>query len=129
VIYDSRIHLSTRAATKSRLQAAGEHKVIPSNKRKLAAAVGRIENIITSPGLSLSQHLVSAIQYVSPYLMAVIEMGLGNKDQTLKWLNQAYSARSVNLVYLKVEPIFDGLRSDPRFAELLRRIGLPPDSR
>jgi len=56
-------------------------------------------------------------------------MGLGNKDQTLKWLNQAYSARSVNLVYLKVEPIFDGLRSDPRFAELLRRIGLPPDSR
>jgi hypothetical protein len=72
---------------------------------------------------------VSAIQYVSPYLMAVIEMGLGNKDQTLKWLNQAYSARSVNLVYLKVEPIFDGLRSDPRFAELLRRIGLPPDSR
>jgi hypothetical protein len=41
--------------------------------------------------------------------MAVIEMGLGNKDQTLKWLNQAYSARSVNLVYLKVKPIFDGL--------------------
>lgn len=61
--------------------------------------------------------------------MAVIEMGLGNKDQTLKWLNQAYSARSVNLVYLRVEPIFDALRSDPRFAELLRRIGLPPDSR
>jgi TolB-like protein/DNA-binding winged helix-turn-helix (wHTH) protein/Tfp pilus assembly protein PilF len=67
-------------------------------------------------------------KYVSPYLMAVIEMGLGNKEQALIWLNQAYSVRSVNLIYLAVEPIFDGLRSDARFAELLRRIGLPRDT-
>ncbi|HEU5237644.1 MAG TPA: tetratricopeptide repeat protein, partial [Pyrinomonadaceae bacterium] len=70
-----------------------------------------------------------AQKYVSPYLMAVIEMGLGNKDQALNWLNQAYSARSVNLIYLPVEPIFEGLHSDARFVELLRRIGLPHDSR
>ncbi|HEV8369081.1 MAG TPA: winged helix-turn-helix domain-containing protein [Pyrinomonadaceae bacterium] len=67
-------------------------------------------------------------KYISPYLMAVIEMGRGNKDQALNWLNQAYSARSVNLIYLMVEPIFEGLRSDARFAELVRRIGLPRDS-
>jgi DNA-binding winged helix-turn-helix (wHTH) protein/TolB-like protein/Tfp pilus assembly protein PilF len=67
-------------------------------------------------------------KYVSPYLMALIEMGLGNKNQALNWLNQAYSARSVNLIYLPVEPVFDGLRSDARFAELVRRIGLPRDS-
>lgn len=67
-------------------------------------------------------------KYVSPYLMAVIEMGLGNKDQALNWLNQAHSARSVNLIYLTVEPIFDDLRSDTRFVELLRRIGLPNGS-
>ena len=70
-----------------------------------------------------------AEKYVSPYLMAVIEMGLGNKDQALNWLNQAYVARSVNLIYLPVEPIFEGLHSDARFVELLRRIGLPRDSR
>ena len=66
-----------------------------------------------------------ARKYVSPYLMAVMAMGLGNKDQALNWLNQAYAARSVNLVYLTVEPIFDSLRSDPRFKDLLGRVGLP----
>jgi tetratricopeptide (TPR) repeat protein len=64
-------------------------------------------------------------KYVSPYLMALVAMGLGNRDQALTWLDQAYAARSVNLIYLTVEPIFDGLRSDPRFKDLLRHVGLP----
>lgn len=64
-------------------------------------------------------------EYVSPYLMALVGMGLGNKDQALSWLDQAYDARSVNLIYLNVEPIFDNLRSAPRFNDLLRRVGLP----
>lgn len=64
-------------------------------------------------------------KYVSPYLMALVAMGLGNKDQALAFLKQAYDARSVNVIYLTVEPIFDALRSDPRFNDLLRRVGLP----
>jgi TolB-like protein/DNA-binding winged helix-turn-helix (wHTH) protein/Tfp pilus assembly protein PilF len=64
-------------------------------------------------------------KYVSPYLMAVVATGLGNTDQAFNWLDQACAARSVNLIYLSVEPIFDSLRSDPRFTELLKRVGLP----
>jgi serine/threonine protein kinase/tetratricopeptide (TPR) repeat protein len=64
-------------------------------------------------------------KYVAPYLMALIYTGLGEKDQAFEWLEKAYEERSVNLIWLNVEPIFDPLRSDPRFANLVQRIGLP----
>jgi DNA-binding winged helix-turn-helix (wHTH) protein/TolB-like protein len=64
-------------------------------------------------------------KYISPYLMALVAMGFGNKHQALVFLNQAYDARSVNLIYLTVEPIFDALRSEPGFDALMRRVGLP----
>jgi DNA-binding winged helix-turn-helix (wHTH) protein/TolB-like protein len=65
-------------------------------------------------------------RYVSPYLIALVYIGLSNKDQAFIWLEKAYEERAVNLMYLKVEPIFDPLRSDPRFTELLRRMNLSP---
>jgi tetratricopeptide (TPR) repeat protein len=65
-------------------------------------------------------------RYVSPYLIALIYAGLSNKDQAFTWLEKAYEDRSVNLVFLKVEPILDPLRSDPRFADLLQRMNLTP---
>ncbi len=68
-----------------------------------------------------SQH-----RYVSPYLIALIHTGLSNKDQAFIWLEKAYEDRSVNLMYLKVEPILDPLRSDPRYADLMRRMNLTP---
>ena len=67
----------------------------------------------------------SKIKYVAPYPMALIYTGLGDKDQALQWLDKAYEARANNMVFLTVEPIFDPLRSDPRFQDLLRRVGLP----
>ena len=62
--------------------------------------------------------------YVSPYDRAVIYAGLGEKDQAFEWLNKAYEERSSYLVFLKVEPIWDSLRSDRRFVDLLRRMRL-----
>jgi len=48
----------------------------------------------------------------------------GESEQTLLWLEKAYKEHADHLVLLKVDPICDGLRTDPRFGGLLRRIGL-----
>jgi tetratricopeptide (TPR) repeat protein len=64
--------------------------------------------------------------YVSPYSVAVIYAGLGNKDKSFEWLERAYSDRSYYLpVYLTTDARLDGFHSDPRFKDLVRRIGLP----
>ena len=67
---------------------------------------------------------LSQRQYVSPYFIAEVYMGLGDNDQAFQWLDSAYEERSNWLVYLKTEPKFDGLRSDPRFIDLLQRLNL-----
>ena len=64
-------------------------------------------------------------KYVSAYFIAVIYSGLGEKDHAFAWLEKAYQERHPYLTLLKVEPVFDNLRSDPRYAELLRKVGLP----
>ena len=55
---------------------------------------------------------------------ALIYIGLGNKDQAIAWLEKAYQERSDFLLVLNVDPLFDVLRADPRFQDLVRRIGL-----
>jgi tetratricopeptide (TPR) repeat protein len=69
---------------------------------------------------------MSKQHYISPYLTAVVYLGLGDKDQAFAWLDKAYQDRSSLLIWLKVEPLFDPLRADPRFQDLLRRVGLMP---
>jgi serine/threonine-protein kinase len=69
----------------------------------------------------------SAHSYVAPYSFAAIYAGLGDKDQAFAWLDHAYADRSGFLAfYFKTDAHMDSLRSDPRFADLVRRIGLPP---
>jgi hypothetical protein len=51
-------------------------------------------------------------------------MGLNKIGHTLTWLEKAVEERSPSLVYLKVDPIFNSLQADPRFIEILRKIGL-----
>src|SRR6266498_3463916 len=65
-------------------------------------------------------------RYVSPHCVAMVYVGLGEKDLAFEWLEKAYEARSEHLGWLKVDARMDPLRSDPRFAELMRRIGLAP---
>ena len=65
--------------------------------------------------------------YIPAYDIAVVHLGLGEKDHALEWLNKAFSERSGFLVYIKCDRRFDALRGDPRWEELLRRTGLPPD--
>jgi TolB-like protein/tetratricopeptide (TPR) repeat protein len=65
---------------------------------------------------------------VPPTCMAFVWIGLGNKDEVFRWLERAYVAHDSYLGHLKVAPIVDGLRDDPRFADLLRRVGLGPNT-
>jgi adenylate cyclase len=67
---------------------------------------------------------LSKQRYVSPYNFALISMGLGDRDQTFEWLNKTYDEYPFTLVFLKVDPRYDSLRSDPRFDALLRRMKL-----
>jgi serine/threonine protein kinase/tetratricopeptide (TPR) repeat protein len=63
--------------------------------------------------------------YVDPAWIASDYALLGERDQAFTWLEKAYAEKSVFIFYLKVAPKFDSLRADPRYADLLRRMGLP----
>jgi TolB-like protein/Tfp pilus assembly protein PilF len=62
--------------------------------------------------------------YVSPFDFALIYMGLGDKDQAFEWFNKTFDENPYRIAFIKVNPRFDRLRSDPRFAVLLRRMKL-----
>jgi hypothetical protein len=62
--------------------------------------------------------------YVQPIAVALIHGLLNERDQAFDWLQRAFDDRSTGLVYLKVDPVWDGLRNDPRFAGLQSRVGL-----
>jgi DNA-binding winged helix-turn-helix (wHTH) protein/TolB-like protein/Flp pilus assembly protein TadD len=70
-------------------------------------------------------HELSKQRYVLPYCFALIHAGLDEKDQAFAYLEKSYQERDSWLNHLKVEPRLDSLRSDPRFGDLLRRVGLP----
>ncbi|HEY3132941.1 MAG TPA: winged helix-turn-helix domain-containing protein [Acidobacteriota bacterium] len=75
----------------------------------------------------LSELMAASKQrYISPYAVATVYIGLGDKDRAFEWLEKAYQDRSEVFVWLKVEPLLDDLRPDPRFAGLMRRVGLAP---
>jgi len=70
---------------------------------------------------------LSRSKYVSPYDIALIYTGLGEKDLAFAWLEKAYVERTGRLLELP-DPAFDSMRSDPRFLNLVKRIGLPQES-
>ena len=77
-----------------------------------------------------AQHLMKELKrglkrsYTSPYIFASIHAGLGEIDAAFECLEQSCKAHDVGLIWLKWDPQFDNLRSDPRFQEILRTIGL-----
>ena len=73
--------------------------------------------------------LAQSGRYASGYAIAVIHAGLGDRERALAALEDAYQERSHWLVWLKRDPRWDGIRDDARFEALVRRVGLPPDSR
>jgi len=63
---------------------------------------------------------------IGRYEIALVYAGLGKKDDAFAWLEKSFAARDKGLTYLKMDPPLDPLRSDSRFQDLVRRVGLPP---
>ena len=63
-------------------------------------------------------------RHVRPLDIAGIYAGLQNKDRAFEWIEKAYKARTFHVLLIKLDPVYDSLQSDPRFQELLRKIGL-----
>ena len=108
----------------------GEEKAVPLAKGnpESTAALGHAYAVSGQKGEAervlneLKEY--SKRQYLSPDNEALIYVGLGEKNEALERLQQAYNERAGQLIYLHVDPRFDSLRSDPRFQDLKRRIGL-----
>jgi serine/threonine protein kinase/tetratricopeptide (TPR) repeat protein len=82
------------------------------------AKAGRPDEAVAIVGRLID---LSKQRYVSRLYMAIIYAGLGDRERTLDYLNQAYESRHPGLVLIRVDPIFDDLRSDERFKQLVKR--------
>jgi len=117
-------------------KAIGEYDKIPESAKAVAA-----ENQLVASGLgwvyAVSGRRAEALKiakefkdlsthaYVDFYQFAAIYAGLGDKDETFRLLEKAYEEHSSNMPFLAVDPFWYEMRSDPRYANLLRRMGLP----
>jgi len=111
------------AANEKAVELSGEYleyRVRLSRVRALAgdrsAAAGMLDELMARAGT----------EYVSPIDFVLTYIGLGRHDRAIEWLEKAYEARSVYMVVANTSPLFDPLRAEPRFQEVLDRMGFPP---
>ncbi len=95
----------------------------------MEAALGLAYAVSGKKGLTqkLAEQFKDAAKkrYIPPTYFGMLFAGLGDRDKALEWLEKAYQERADGLTWLAVEPMMDDIRSDPRFQELVRKIGLP----
>jgi TolB-like protein/DNA-binding winged helix-turn-helix (wHTH) protein/Tfp pilus assembly protein PilF len=91
----------------------------------LAHVYARSGNRVEAEKLLAQLKAKSMTEYVSPYYLAIVSVGLGRNQEALDWLEKAYGDRSNGLVFLQMEPELDGLRSDPRFVALQDKLRFP----
>jgi hypothetical protein len=69
---------------------------------------------------------LSGQKFVTPYGVALVYAGLDENDAAFEWLNKAFDEKSHWLVWLRLDPRWNGLRHDPRFSDLVSRMRFPP---
>jgi len=92
----------------------------------LAQAYGRTNDSRKAREMLDGMITASKMRFVPPAQIAIGYLGLDDRDAAFAWLERAYAEHSQVLTFLKMDPMFDPLRSDPRYADLIRRIGLTP---
>jgi len=117
------MHPQARAAFQKILTAAPEDPAILSLMGHEYAVSGDKAN---ANRILAKLKAVATRKYVPAVYFAVIYTGLKQKDDAFRWLDKAYDERCEYLVYLGSEPLADPLRDDPRFSQLLSRLGLSP---
>ena len=107
-------------ARRASAKARGERWASPN----AAYAYGHLGKVTKAVQVVEELKRLSAERYISPFAIATAYIGIGDKDEAFKWLEKAYEERSNFLWLLKVYPYLDSLRTDPRFQDLQRRVGL-----
>jgi serine/threonine-protein kinase len=92
----------------------------------LAIAYARTGKLEDARKILGNLETVSTNHYVPPYYLAMITASMGDKDRSFAWLEKAYQERSGWMPWLKLDPLAEGLRTDARFSDLLRRVGVKP---
>jgi eukaryotic-like serine/threonine-protein kinase len=109
---------------------ADQDKVTASGNQFVAGTLGWVYAVSgrRTDALKIAQEFreLSTHAYVDFYWSGVIYAGLGDKDDAFRLLEKSYQEHAATLPYLAVDPFWYGMHSDPRYADLLRRMGLPP---
>jgi serine/threonine protein kinase/tetratricopeptide (TPR) repeat protein len=108
---------------------ADQEKSVATENQSVACGLGWVYAVSSrrADALKIAQEFrdLSKHAYVDFDLVAEIYAGLGDKDETFRLLEKAYQQHSPTMSFLGIDPFWYGIRSDPRYADLLRRIGLP----
>jgi tetratricopeptide (TPR) repeat protein len=135
----TRFYLASLYEEKQMFEAAIEERqkgllIGGRNVDRVSAAMKRLSNALATAGpkgywqtsLELTQNAAKRNEErVNSAEIAMIYAKLGDKDAAFEWLENAFQERRSDLIFLKVDPAWDSLRSDPRFSDLVRRTGLP----
>ena len=95
------------------LAGLGHVHAVMGNTEEAMAVLRRLDEIAAPP------------RYVPAYLSALVYAGLKDADRCIEWLEEAFNERHGMLAFLNIEPVYDTVRSDPRFLDLVKRVGLP----
>ena len=90
----------------------------------LGYALGRVGQQAEAERQLEELHELSKSKFVPTHCMALVWLGLGNNEQALEWLERAHEEREHRMVLLKHDGIYDPLRDDSRFQDLVRRVGV-----
>ena len=108
------------AAYQEEIKLGGE-----SSSRQIALGAAYAQAGERERARAILKRLQASERYVSPGELAILYASLGEREQAFASLEKAYAARDLQLQFLGVEPGYDSLRADQRFADLMRRVGLP----